>query len=178
MRRQKTSRDPIFATIAAHQKAAAALTVVLQHKRRLEDKLGGKAYDGHDPKQLSGDHLKYIAEQYRNLGPGSVPPDELDAYRCRIKGLLFAQGIPLLSDALPYERQNRRTTILSFRAIFGLMHRGKDRYAMTSSAVASSLSGTLSPSALAVLRLMTRSYFVDCVTGRSDGFAPLRIRPA
>ena len=51
MRRQKTSRDPIFATIAAHQKAAAALTVVLQHKWRLEDKLGGKAYDGHDPQR-------------------------------------------------------------------------------------------------------------------------------
>ena len=32
--------------------------------------------------------------------------------------------------------------------------------------------GTVRPSAVAVLRLMTRSYFVGCVTGRSDGSAP------
>ena len=32
------------------------------------------------------------------------------------------------------------------------------------------------PSALAVLRLMTSSTFVDCWTGRSAGFSPLRIR--
>ena len=31
------------------------------------------------------------------------------------------------------------------------------------------------PSALAVLRLMTSSNFVGCSTGRSAGFAPLRI---
>ena len=34
------------------------------------------------------------------------------------------------------------------------------------------------PSALAVLRLMTSSTLVDCMTGRSAGFSPLRIRPA
>ena len=37
MKCQKTSRDPIFATIAAHQKAAAALMVALKRKLRLED---------------------------------------------------------------------------------------------------------------------------------------------
>jgi hypothetical protein len=33
------------------------------------------------------------------------------------------------------------------------------------------------PSAFAVLRLITRSNFVGCSTGRSAGFSPLRMRP-
>ena len=37
--------------------------------------------------------------------------------------------------------------------------------------------GTVRPSALAVLRLMTSSTFVACWTGRSAGFSPLRMRP-
>jgi hypothetical protein len=49
------------------------------------------------------------------------------------------------------------------------------RYSITSSAVASSDVGTLTPSALAVLRLMASSNLVGCSTGRSLGFAPLRI---
>src|SRR5262249_44813187 len=50
-------------------------------------------------------------------------------------------------------------------------------HSITSSASASSLSGTLRPSALAVLRLITSSYLVGSSTGRSAGFAPSRIRP-
>ena len=49
-------------------------------------------------------------------------------------------------------------------------------HSMTSSARASSVSGTLMPSALAVLRLITSSYFVGACTGRSAGFSPLRMR--
>src|SRR5262249_52919438 len=37
--------------------------------------------------------------------------------------------------------------------------------------------GTSRSSALAVCRLMTNSNLVDCMTGRSAGFAPLRIWP-
>src|SRR6266487_694899 len=48
-------------------------------------------------------------------------------------------------------------------------------HSITSSARASSVGGTSRPSALAVLRLITNSNLVDCWTGRSDGFAPLRI---
>jgi hypothetical protein len=33
----------------------------------------------------------------------------------------------------------------------------------------------VNPNAVAVLRLMTSSNFVGCSTGRSAGFAPLRI---
>jgi hypothetical protein len=50
-------------------------------------------------------------------------------------------------------------------------------YSITSSARASSVGGTVRPSALAVLRLMTSSNLVGCITGRSLGLAPLRMRP-
>src|SRR5262249_15002609 len=50
-------------------------------------------------------------------------------------------------------------------------------HSMTSSASASSLSGTVSPSILAVEALMTSSNLLACSTGKSAGFAPLRMRP-
>src|SRR5262245_38270383 len=49
-------------------------------------------------------------------------------------------------------------------------------HSITSSARASKLSGTMRPSALAVLRLTTSSYLVGACTGRSAGFSPLRMR--
>src|SRR5262245_48871927 len=49
-------------------------------------------------------------------------------------------------------------------------------YSITSSASASSFSGTVSPSALAVLRLIANSNLVGCSTGSSAGLAPCRIR--
>src|SRR5262249_47516788 len=48
-------------------------------------------------------------------------------------------------------------------------------HSITSSARASSVAGTVTPSASAVLRLITRSNFVGCSTGISAGFAPRRI---
>src|SRR5262249_10455721 len=48
-------------------------------------------------------------------------------------------------------------------------------HSITSSASASSRSGTLRPSAFAVFRLITSSNLVGCWTGRSDALAPLRI---
>src|SRR5215510_11167894 len=48
-------------------------------------------------------------------------------------------------------------------------------YSITSSARASREGGTVIPRALAVLRLITRSNLIGCSTGRSVGFAPLRI---
>jgi len=50
-------------------------------------------------------------------------------------------------------------------------------HSITSSARASSAGGTSRPSALAVLRLMTSSNLVGCITGRSAGLSPLRMRP-
>jgi hypothetical protein len=49
-------------------------------------------------------------------------------------------------------------------------------YSITSSAVASRVAGTVRPSVLAVLRLITSSYFTGACTGRSAGFSPLRMR--
>jgi hypothetical protein len=51
------------------------------------------------------------------------------------------------------------------------------RHSTTSSAIASTPDGMAKPSALAVFRLMTNSNLVDCETGRSEGFSPLRTRP-
>src|SRR5262249_24933499 len=50
-------------------------------------------------------------------------------------------------------------------------------YSNTSSARLTSVLGTLRPSALAVLRLIYSSTFVDCCTGSSAGLLPLEIRP-
>jgi hypothetical protein len=50
-------------------------------------------------------------------------------------------------------------------------------HSITSSASASSLSGTVRPSILAVWALMTNSNLIDCTTGNSAGLAPLRMRP-
>jgi len=49
-------------------------------------------------------------------------------------------------------------------------------YSITSSARASSDGGTVSPSALAVLRLITSSNLVGCSTGKSAGRVPRRSR--
>ena len=49
-------------------------------------------------------------------------------------------------------------------------------HSITSSARASSVCGTVRPSAFAVLRLITSSYLVGACTGRSAGFSPLRMR--
>src|SRR5215468_5472645 len=45
-------------------------------------------------------------------------------------------------------------------------------HSIASSAMASSLSGTVRPSALAVLMLITNSNLVGCTTGRSATFSP------
>jgi hypothetical protein len=52
------------------------------------------------------------------------------------------------------------------------------RHSITSSARASRVGGISMPSALAVLRLMTSSNLAGCMTGKSAGFSPLRMRPA
>src|SRR5262249_11131272 len=51
-------------------------------------------------------------------------------------------------------------------------------HSITSSAVASSPGGKVRPNVFAVLRLTTNSNLGACITGRSAGFSPLRIRTA
>src|SRR5262249_11686666 len=50
-------------------------------------------------------------------------------------------------------------------------------HSITSSARASSVGGTVRPSARAVIRFMTKSNLIDCTTGRSAGLVPFRMRP-
>jgi len=52
---------------------------------------------------------------------------------------------------------------------------GSWTYSITSSARAISIGGIVTPSALAVFRLITSSNLVGCSTGKSSGFAPWRI---
>jgi hypothetical protein len=54
----------------------------------------------------------------------------------------------------------------------------KKSYSIISSATESNVGGIDRLSALAAFRLMTNSNLVDCMTGRSAGFSPLRTRPA
>jgi hypothetical protein len=53
--------------------------------------------------------------------------------------------------------------------------KGGASYSITSSAVICMISGTVRPSALAVLRLMTSSNFVGCTTGKSPALSPFNI---
>jgi hypothetical protein len=64
------------------------------------------------------------------------------------------------------------------RARMALSRPSTNLYSITSSVSASSLGGMSRPSTLAVLRLITSSNLVGCVTGKSAGLTPLRIRPA
>src|SRR5262245_29700995 len=50
-------------------------------------------------------------------------------------------------------------------------------HSITSSAIESTPAGIVRPSVLAVLRLMTNSNLLDCMTGKSVGLVPLRILP-
>src|SRR5215471_10709334 len=50
-------------------------------------------------------------------------------------------------------------------------------YSITSSAAFNKPKGTVSPSVLAVLRLMTNSNLVGVCTGRLAGLSPFRMRP-
>src|SRR5215831_21427913 len=71
----------------------------------------------------------------------------------------------------------RCTSLCLLWAKSGLMQRSKHHlYSITSSARARTDGGTVMPSAFAVLRLMTSSYFVGACTGMSAGFSPLRMR--
>src|SRR5262245_34465773 len=66
-------------------------------------------------------------------------------------------------------RSRRNAATCAVRGVQGL-------YSMTSSAIASSRSGIVKPSAFAVLRLTANSYLTGFCTGRLAGFSPLRMR--
>jgi hypothetical protein len=85
---------------------------------------------------------------------------------------------PILQIFTPKSGHCRAIVEVRFVPKADQVHRNKiASYSITSSAVASSLSGIWRPSAFAVLRLITNSNLVDWMTGRSAGLAPLRILP-
>jgi len=95
------------------------------------------------------------------------------------------QGLPVRLDRAPQRRAAFALTRASRRArtrSIGSCSRTRGsnvrqcRYSITSSARANTEGGMSMPSALAVLRLTTSSYFVGAWTGRSAGFSPLRMR--
>ena len=73
-----------------------------------------------------------------------------------------------------------RALLVSFRSEGPNVRRAQcppgQSYSITSSARASSCGGTVRPSAFAVFRLMVSSNLVGCITGKSAGFSPLRMR--
>ena len=76
------------------------------------------------------------------------------------------------TSALPPQSGHALTRLArQFRAITG-----SNNHSMTSSAVERSLSGTVRPSAFAVLRLTISSYLLGACTGSSLGFSPRSIR--
>ena len=98
--------------------------------------------------------------------------------------------IRLLSS--PYHRRFKRQEDADAPHAVGLLRARSERprrraaeerdelaasHSMITSAMASNVGGTISPSAFADLRLITSSNLVGCITGRSAGFSPLRMRP-
>jgi len=71
-----------------------------------------------------------------------------------------------------------QTHISVAKRVLGELTRLAHDHSMTSSARARIDGGTVMPRASAVFKLTTSSKVVGCWTGRSAGFAPLRIRPA
>ena len=122
----------------------------------------------------------------------SLRPAILDRHGAPLDPAEFAQSLHKYSSPWAPDRSRGRTQKSDGRHLRRLLRTCSERpcgrathqrdelaspHSITSSARASSVGGTMSPSALAVLRLTNSSTFVACWTGRSAGFAPARIRP-
>ena len=114
-----------------------------------------------------------MLRNYRAV-PGSSPPAPQDKASSRRKlasrqrGQLSGQPM----SALGHKRTFRSAIVMSALC----QKRTSANHSMILSARASSDGGTVRPSALAVLRLITSSYVVGAWTGISAGFSPLRMR--
>src|SRR3981189_2975165 len=92
--------------------------------------------------------------------------------------MLCTSTFPGLGSQSPFKLQGRHPLDGLARPLCasnGPMHPSRyRRYSITSVARASRVGGTVRPSAFAVLRLMTSSYFVVTATVKEDGLSPLR----
>src|SRR5262249_24743992 len=110
------------------------------------------------------------------------PAQLLEALQeCSVTGLRFPvvrsqthydTNAPHALTLLPARRERPRSGAANQRDELAPFH------SITSSASASSDGGTVRSIVLAVWALMTSSNLLACTTGRSAGFAPLRMRPA
>src|SRR5262249_5708618 len=114
------------------------------------------------------------AEQRDELAPPNLPCPGCGAARSEVERCTADPGPPRTGTVPGLQRSTSLRSVLrcarDTRCTVAPFH------SITSWAVAMSLSGTSSPSAFAVLRLMTNSNLVGCWTGRSPGLSPLRMR--
>src|SRR5262245_44886752 len=118
-------------------------------------------------------------------------PTILDRHGATLDPAEFAQSLNKGGCPCNPGRRSARSKEPNDRQLRWLLRAGRERprrrcaaderdelaapHSITSSASVSRLSEILRPSALAVVRLMTRSNLVGCSTGRSAGLAPRRI---
>src|SRR5262249_33613085 len=140
----------------------------------------------------------FVVPSFELIAPDDLHPAVLPGGRMdELKGKVAALAVPVCAHPLSERRHDR--VVLGGRGTPPPAHRprrwlgtrGKrpsgrtaeqsdelaPLHSTTSSAVASNVGGTMRPSVRAVWWLMTSSTLVDCATGRSAGFAPLRMRP-
>src|SRR5262249_33872444 len=131
-----------------------------------------------------------FSNDFRRTLQVSLSPAIFNLYRAVFDPTQFSQ--PLSKGCDPFARKRRRTGTQKpdERQFVPLLRARLKRpcsrateksdelappHSITSSAATSSACGTVRPSALAVLVLITRSYLVGCSTGTSAGFVPRKI---
>src|SRR5262245_14530960 len=134
---------------------------------------------GHERRQTT-----VLAVQPMVLDRHILTPDEAGF----VEALIERRGTARINRQAADESDNRHRRLLRTRSQRPRHRRAAEErdepaslhrcnHSITSSAMASRPGGKLRPNALAVLRLITNSNLLDCMTGRSAGFSPLRIRP-
>ena len=138
-----------------HADASHPLALLCARGKRPRNRTRRRAAKGRDER----------APQHMSRGTLSPFPSPLWG-RVRGGGRLHGDVVAIRSTPLPNPPPQGGREPTEYAAL----------HSITSSARASSVCGTVRPSALAVLRLMTSSNLVGACTGRSAGFSPLRTR--
>jgi hypothetical protein len=114
----------------------------------------------------------------------TVPQMAAAKVRCNPKGLanVFACLFGVIRATLTARRSlpvfpDKQTFSTSVGMSQRCQYRKSTTYSITSSAATSKAFGMARPSALAVLKLTTRSNLVGCNTGNAAGIVPARILP-
>src|SRR5215813_14171073 len=124
----------------------------------------------------------------------SLRPTILDRQGATLDPAEFAQSLNKGGDPCTPGRRRSRSKEPNDRHLRWLLRARRERprrrhaeqgdegapqhHSITSSAMARSEGGTERPSIVAIWALMISSNLLDCTTGKSAGFAPLRMRPA